>query len=271
MSTILADYEPERGAFNTLLQENCRERILLFRGPHGRGKSRLLRYCKEQMPPNTPYVWIQFNTAVSIYEILFKFCRRLGLDLFPRFTEQIDQLADSTPRVNIDGNWQFGIGNKIQVVLNVKNTSDREYRRTTLTYALFDDIMAFEQSVLFLFDAYEEATTEVKDWISGPLLERVAEVEQVRVVITGQRLPDEHDAEWGHCCKAYDLLGVFEARHWVPIVQKMARRIIAREMNGYIDVPDSYSWLACLCEQLNGNPAEIMKIIEALPPMEQQS
>jgi hypothetical protein len=78
----------------------------------------------------------------------------------------------------------------------------------------------------------------------------------VRVVVAGQQVPDEHNIEWGQCCSKHELFGVLEAKHWMPVVKEMKRRL---------PVEPGEVWLAGICHARNGRPDEIMKIIKALP------
>ena len=256
MTIPLADYEHEQQAFGALLQPECRERILLFRGESGSGKTTLLSFCREQVPASIPHVEIQLRgSAVSVAEIFYRAGRVLKWDHLPKFTEQVAAL-EGTPKTQIDRNWLTGINNRISVVLRVENPADREHRRAALTDAWFDDTGALQGPMLMLFDTYEQATTEVQDWISGPFLARAAQVFPVRVVVAGQTVPEKNNIEWGHCCTAHDLYGVVEARHWMPIVRAMKRRIA---------VENPESWLGGVCHALKGNPDGIKKVIEGLP------
>lgn len=262
MTTPLADYVQERQAFESLLRPECQEHILLFKGQSGCGKTTLLTYCQEQVPQDMSHVSIQLRgSAVGMAEIFYRSGRVLTWERLPSFTAQVADMQ-KIPKVQIDHNWLAGIRNQINVVLNVENLTDREQRRTTLTEAWFSDLDSFVQPVLLLFDTYEQATTEVQDWISGPLLSRTACCEQVRVLIAGKEVPDRNNIEWGHCCVHRQLYGVPEARHWLPVVQAMRRQLP-------LDQP--LTWLAGVCYALKGDPSEIMKAIERLPVLELQA
>jgi hypothetical protein len=262
MTTLLADYEKERQAFEALLQFGCNKHVLLFEGQTGSGKTTLLEYCLEHIPESMPHVSIQLRgNAVGMAEVFSRSGKALNWEYLPNFTAQVADLQN-IPKVQIDRNWLAGIRNQINVVLNVQDLTDREQRRTALTEAWFSDLDAFDQPVLLMFDTYEQATTEVKDWISGPLLARTAYAGQVRVLVAGREVPNKHNIEWGHCCVHHPLYGVREARHWLPVVQAMRR---------HIPLDDPLTWLAGVCYALKGNPAEIMKIIEGLPLLELQA
>jgi len=256
MTTLLADYENERRAFENLLLPSCQERILLFRGASGSGKTTLLKYCREHVPQATPHLPIELRgSAVSVEEIFQRSGRHLTWDRLHHFTEQVANMQGA-PNVQIDRNWLAGINNRIIVALHAESLVDREHRRAVLTNTWFDDLATFDYPILVLFDTYEQATTEVQAWISGPFLARASQVDQVRVLVAGQIVPERNNIEWGHCCTIHDLYGVIEAKYWMPIVREMRRRIA---------VDDPESWLAGVCHALKGNPESIMKVIEGLP------
>lgn len=262
MSTLLADYEAEQRAFEALFEPNCRERILLLHGESGSGKTTLLAHCLNRIPPSIPHIPIEMKeTSVGVAEIFSRAGERLGWEHLSRFTDRVTALSGA-PTVQIDQNRLMGINNRITVALHAESPVDREERRVTLTDAWFDDLRVFRGPVLLVLDVFEQAATEAREWISGPLLARAARVEQLRVVVAGQRVPEPKNIEWGHCCALHSLHGVPEAKHWLPIVEAM---------NRYIDAPDPLSWLAGICFLLKGRPSDVMQVIEGLPQREPMS
>jgi hypothetical protein len=256
MSTLMANYETERRAFKALLEPQCRERILLFRGKSGSGKTTLLSYCTRRVPPNITHIPVQLRgSTVGVAEIFSRAGRPLTWQYLQKFTRQVAALT-GTPHIQVDGNWLAGINNHISVAMHVGSTTDREDRRVALTDAWFDDLDEYPKLVVFLFDTYDQASTEVQEWLSGPFLARAAYVPTVRVVVAGQDVPDHSNIEWGNCCVAHDLYGVQEARHWLPIVQGMNRHIP-------FDAP--LTWLAGVCHALQGDPKKIKQVIDGLP------
>ena len=259
MPTHLANYEDQQQAFFSLFEPECDCRILLIRGESGSGKTTFLEYCQERIPPHIANLPIQLrNSAVGVAEFFSRSGRWLGWERMNHLTHQVANFQ-SGPTVRIDRNWLAGINNHISVALHAESLTDREERRTALTDALFDDLQGLTNPALVVFDTFEQATSDVQDWISGPFLARAAQVKQLRVVVAGQKVPAEHNIEWRQCCVAHDLLGVAEARYWMPVVTAMGRRIA---------VERPVDWLAGVCHVLKGNPAEIIKIIQGLPRAE---
>lgn len=262
MTTLLADYDREREAFDALLAHDCGERILLFHGESGCGKTTLLNTCLECVPETVPYIPIQLRgSAVGVAEIFYRTGSRLNWERLPHFTGRVAAL-EGVPQVQVDGNWLRGINNSINVALHAENPTDQRQRRVALTDAWFQDLQAFDHPVLVALDTYEQAPADVADWIDGPFLARVAQIGSLRVLLAGQKVPALPNIEWGHCCVDHELLGVPEAEHWWPIVEAMNRQV---------NVPDPKSWLAGVCHALQGRPNDIMQVIENLPRREGRS
>jgi hypothetical protein len=256
MTTTLADYENERRAFEALLQDACPQRILLLHGESGSGKTSLLKHCQHRLQSTVAHVPIQLRgSTVDVAEIFYRAGRAVSWERLRQFTGQVAQLQQAAT-VKIDRNWLLGINNHISVALQADSPQDRSYRRAALTEAWFEDVQALGEPLLMVFDTYEAATVEIKEWLSGPFLARVATANPVRVVIAGQSVPDRHNIEWGNCCLEHRLYGVPEARHWLPVIEALGL---------YIPGESPLDWLAGVCYAVQGKPAEIIKIIQTLP------
>ena len=105
---------------------------------------------------------------------------------------------------------------------------------------------------LLALDTYEQANIEVQYWVNYQLLPWVADAEPVRVVVTGQMVP-ELSSDWGYCCQHHHLKGVLEAEAWMPVIEALG-----------IVVP-SFDYVAGVCAAFNGRPDEIMQFIKTLP------
>jgi energy-coupling factor transporter ATP-binding protein EcfA2 len=254
MPLPLADYEPQRAAFAALLEDGCEARILFFRGESGTGKTTLLSSCRNVVTQSRGILYVNTDlkgTAITVAEILSRTSERLGIELLPTLRRVVSELTGIAD-IDVDDVKQSGIGNHINISLQVNDLHDRQQRQVTLTEALFADLRRLEQSVLFVFDTYQDAITEVQDWIRGPFLARVESASQVRVVIAGQQVPDQNSIDWGHCCDLHHLKGVPEPEHWIPVVRAMRIRVPGT---------DALSWLHPICKLLSGRPSDIMNFL----------
>lgn len=260
MSSLLANYESERQFFQRILQPDCQERILLFIGESGTGKTTLLKACLEDTvihEEKLKHVPIQLRqSAVGVSEIFYRLGGFMGWEHLGTFLKQVDAFQ-VMPTVHIQENRMIG-QNQIEVALNTGNPTDRAHRRAALTNAWFSDLRSYPALLLMVLDTYEDANAELQEWIEGPFLARVAQSSNLRVLLAGQKVPDNNNIEWGHCCQKRDLFGVHEASHWMPII---------RDMKRHIDAPDPLSWMAGICHILKGRPSAIMQVIEDLPQL----
>lgn len=258
MESVLANCLPEREAFSSLLNADCRKHIVTFQGESGTGKTTLLNACLENISSTILHIPLNCKgSAVSVAEVFSRTGFRLSWDRFPTFIAQVAELSE-TAHVTVDGNWLMGINNKINVALKAETPLDRKERRVALTDAWFKDVRSIKNVLLISIDTFEQATPETSKWVSGPFLFRAADTENLRVLIAGQKVPDhhEHASEWGYCCNAFQLVGIKEAKFWMPVIESL----------GYV-VPNlnPLDFMAGICHVLNGRPAEIMKVIEGFP------
>lgn len=255
INMLLANYSNEQSLLRELTDSNCSKQILLIRGQSGSGKTALIRAYLENVPQTTVQIKFQLGKDVGITEIFYRMGGYLGWDKLNQFTQQINYMQNPA-KVQIDRNWLLGINNHINVVLKTDNSRDLEDRRVRLTEALFRDISTFSDTLILVIDAYENAVTEIENWISGPFLARVAQINKIKVIISGQKVPDDNNIEWGNCCQTCELLGVKDAEQWIPIIESMKRKV---------PMEPAYVWIAGICHALKGNPDQIMKVIQGLP------
>jgi hypothetical protein len=257
MSPKFANYHQERAAFKRLFAKECLERILLLKGESGSGKTSLLRSCVREGSLAEQSVSIELrSTSVNISEIFSRTAAKIGWENLREFSRCVQELSGkASPQINLSSVTQHGEQNSLRVALTVESLSQREYHQTLLTDAWFADIETIGDSLVMVFDTYEKAPQEVRNWLSGPFLSRAANCALVRVAIAGQEVPDV-GIEWDTCHVLHGLYGVAEASEWLPVVTALGKRV---------PLEPAHTWLAGICHALNGRPSEIMKIIEGLP------
>jgi hypothetical protein len=166
-----------------MLSGRSRERILLFEGASGLGKSALIRqavlYARKL---NIPMVHMDFKGG--------------GLDI-PAILGQFDlELGGRLPNFSRSG-------------------ADK-------THLLRKDLRALRQPILVVFDTYEDAAGNrpVADWLNLQLLTEVETALGLSVIVAGQRVPDYGKAVWRHLALHLPLSPITEIEHWQPWVQR---------------------------------------------------
>ncbi|HEV3315840.1 MAG TPA: SEFIR domain-containing protein [Candidatus Angelobacter sp.] len=160
-----------------LLAGRSRERILIFEGGSGLGKSELLRQTSAYAQKlGLPVAQIDFKGGVlKIEDVLGIIDLELGAHL---------------PNFSRDG------ANK--------------------SHMLRKDLRGLRQPVLLIFDSYEAGAANqfIADWLSQQLLTEVGTALGLAVIISGQKAPDFANAGWRELARHLPLTPITEIEHW---------------------------------------------------------
>jgi hypothetical protein len=170
-------------AILNLLSGRSHERILLFEGGSGLGKSTLVRHAVTYASKLAiPVVRVDFKGGgLDVAAVLGHFC----LDLGPHLPDFSHQGADKT-------------------------------------YLLRKDLRALRRPVLIVFDSYEDAAgnKSVADWICQQLLNEIETAPGCTVIIAGQRVPDPSNAFWREFARHLQLGPIMELEHWQSWIER---------------------------------------------------
>jgi KaiC/GvpD/RAD55 family RecA-like ATPase len=180
----LADrVKTEWQAIVDLLAGRSRERILLFEGASGLGKSVLVRHAVTYAKKlEIPVAWVDFKGGVlDVAAVLEQFDLDLGAHL-PKFSQQ-------------------GADN---------------------THLLRKDLRALRQPVLIIFDGYEAVAENkpVADWLCQQLLNEIETALGLAVIVAGQRVPDPMSSFWRELARHLQLGPITELEHWEPWIER---------------------------------------------------
>jgi len=179
----LADRLREWPAIVDLLAGRSRERILLFEGPSGLGKSALVRQAAAYAKGlSVPVVQLDLKGG--------------GLDL-----------------EGILGQFYLDLG---------QNLPDFSREGGSKTILLRKDLRGLRQPVLAIFDTYEGCVGNqtVVDWINQQFLIDVETALGLTVIVAGQRVPDYNGARWQDQARHFALKPITEIEHWEPWVKE---------------------------------------------------
>jgi hypothetical protein len=160
-----------------LLSGHSRERILLYEGNSGHGKSHLIRQASMYaIKIGIPVVKIDFKVDTSISDILGKFDLDLGNHL-PNFSHN--------------------------------DTKD--------VISLRKDLRNLRLPILIIVDSYDEnikINKPLADWFNQQILSEVETSLSLAVIIAGQKSPDFTNAGWRDLAKHFLLEPITEIEHW---------------------------------------------------------
>jgi hypothetical protein len=179
----LANRKEEWPAIVELLTGRSRERILLYEGASGLGKSVIVRqaavYARKL---GIPVVYLDFKGGgIDIESVLGHF------DL---------ELSHHLPNFARSG------ANK--------------------THLLRKDLRELRQPVLIICDSYEDCVENkiVVDWLNLQFLTEVETALGLAVIIAGQKVPDFTKASWRDLARYLPLKPINEIEHWEPWIER---------------------------------------------------
>ncbi|MDZ8030278.1 MULTISPECIES: hypothetical protein [unclassified Nostoc] len=246
---IIANRTEELRLFEQMVQGSVAKRVLLIEAKSGLGKTQLLARFKHTLPQNILSVQVDLKTAQLGIPYVFSCVRkRLGNERFPHLNAAVGQYLKSG--IEVSNTTMIGKDNQLSVVLSNVDESTRNFRLTELREAFFHDLRKIPQTLVFLFDSYEKAITELADWLGGEFLTEVVDTDKLIVVIAGQEIP-QPTIEWmdvHHCCR-------LEA-----ILDKEAWYNYSRDNK----LPFNQDEVGMAIQILKGQPAEIVKTLESV-------
>ncbi|WP_414623816.1 hypothetical protein [Calothrix sp. CCY 0018] len=173
---------------------------------------------------------------------------RLGQERFSKLNAAQQRYLSSG--VEVSGTTMIGKDNQLSVVLSNVDKSTRNFRLTELHETFFQDLRTISQKLVFLFDSYEKATSELANWLGGKFLADVVDTHKLIVVIAGQQIP-KPTIEWmdlHHCCC---LEGISDREAWYKYSKDSK-------------LPFNRDEVGMAMQILKGQPADIVKTLEAL-------
>lgn len=175
--------EKEWPAVVDLLAGRSRERILLYEGGTGLGKSALLR-------------------EATLY------AKKLGIPV-----ARVDFRGGGMDVVAVLGQFDLDLGARLPSFMR---------EGATKTHLLRKDLRALRQPCLAIFDSYEHAAENkaVAGWLNQQFLAEVETALGLAVIIAGQRVPEHLNAGWRDLARHLPLEPITEIEHWEPWVER---------------------------------------------------
>jgi hypothetical protein len=189
LRSVHVDRVEELARFQDMIAGRGTAHVLLIQAEAGMGKSSLLREFWEQSAEH-PRILVDFKSRTHSVESVLGELSSRNPPAFQRFYEQLQQ-PGTGPLLNMNrSEISRSTFNITQVVPDTPE--QRDVRRLLLTQAFFFDLVASNprrESMVAVFDTYEDASTDVKDWLSGLFLAGAREYRWLTVVVAGRQIP----------------------------------------------------------------------------------
>ncbi|MCY2962163.1 MAG: GTPase domain-containing protein [Planctomycetota bacterium] len=188
----LADRKPEFTLGKQILAGATTERILLFRGETNSGKTSFLN----------EFVKYARHVGITAARVDFKAC--------PTVDHVCDLLQYDLTDTILPGTFQAsGNQRRMHLVRDLKSTS---------------------VPVLLVFDTFEKASPEIRDWLESVFLERVGGATGVATLIGGQELPNHKQSPWESLAQKCELEPILSIDDWLDYNQRRwPGRVLNRE------------------------------------------
>jgi hypothetical protein len=263
-SRIHVNRETELKALCELCAWESEVRILFVHAISGFGKTVLLEEFADQVSADElPHAHIELEAGYSPPTVLWQLTRRLGIERFPHYGEEINKLGLRKPNVVVSGMLQFGWHQSVEVAWDVTH-EERFAQLQVLSEAWLTDFrLAFSsRPVILMFDQYNlERDNVTVDktldlWLRDVLLTSVCHFPSLRIVVAGQQSP-RLSQPWKHLCKIYELQPIRDAAAWMKMVKQLDGKLNQRDIELFCISEKGHplhiaTRLAILCGEWNG-------------------
>jgi hypothetical protein len=115
---------------------------------------------------------------------------------------------------------------------------DAHARARHLTMPFVKDVGKLcDKSLVFLFDSIDQASEEMRMWLTEMLLISLARLDHVRVVIAGRSLPEAHGS-YRSRCQSYQLLPVKEVEAYIAYCQQVNPKLSEQSIRDLVHAFD---------------------------------
>jgi hypothetical protein len=190
LSSVHVDRVEELARFEAMIAGTGTAHVLLIQAEPGMGKSSLLREFWDKSAAHSRFR-VDFKPRTHSVEGVLGELSSQNRPAFTRFYERLERVTEGGPLVYMN-NTDISRSQLDIRLQRPDSTEERELRRQVLTQAFFSDLVDANpqhRTTVMVFDTYEAANEEVKDWLTRLLLTGVRGYRWLTVVVAGQTIP----------------------------------------------------------------------------------
>jgi len=254
---FIADRTKELQLMEQMVQQQTPQ-ILLIRAPRGFGRRKLWKKFVEKYSsvPDMHCIPISLQVAArkGRRHLLDSVSLRLGKQYFPNL---------ETTQKNY---WQKEeeFLKYMPEQINIEDDRNNPFKQhlsrlwTEVTQTFFTDLQQLNQQVVIFLDEFEEATSDLQDWIRGDFLLGAIATPRLAIVIAGDSVPDA-TIEWDDYCNNLDLQEIRDVAAWYQYCQERGwQHLSQEEVEGKV-------------KEAQGHPANVANSLKLLAETRQEN
>lgn len=206
------DRDKQVNGFKAMIGGEVRKQVMFVEAAAEMGKTWLIeRLRHECLGRNLPVARIDFEVQPwSHIDIILEARSQMGKERFPALTK----IIHARPAISVSATGD------VESVQMPPSGSAREFLEKELMDAFFEDLRALSRDrvAVLLFDSYEEAPREARDWLRSVLDQiRLDRLPNVIVVLAGREVPELRSSWLVHIAQTD--LACFEDEHVTKYLQ----------------------------------------------------
>jgi hypothetical protein len=214
MVNRIANYDEGKELFTELVDSSLGPKILFIHGISGAGKSTFIKYCLNQISSRPVTLDLELD-PLPMSKLFIRFGQFYSWQKLPFFTQTVAYLLEQNDMFN-NPIWQIKMHDHLKEIGKINDKASRLERFKTLADGLFYDTAAFEKPTTLIVENYEKGKGEFQEWFSESFLVKVAESENMRVLVSSQEAPDIQPAfDWRGHATIYEMRGVHDPKIWL--------------------------------------------------------
>jgi len=215
---MAANFENELEIFKQLLKLGTKKSLLTIQAKSLYGKTTLLSEY-EQVCKDSGYLYAKINLKRSYdpHCILDYLGEQIGQENLPNYWALSEKMILGDSSILIE-NASFYFSDLRVSQISPKDSKGR-YRLLSIEFFQDAASLTREQPAAFIFDHYEQATEEIREWMQYDFLPKLHRVPNIITVIAGQNVPAS-DEDWQSLHQPI-LLGEISVKHWVSYAGKL--------------------------------------------------
>jgi hypothetical protein len=225
--------------FRKLMQPDSDLRVLRLLGQPKLGKTHLVTKVFPTLAHKEYHArWVVItmrNQSQDAADILHAICGYLdGLDAFPAYKAAYEKMQERT-RAQVSG--VQALFSRISMKVEPGADDPRKLGRELVPPFVADLRKMSHTPIVFLFDAVNDASPLMQEWLTDTLVGQLARLVHVRIVVAGRSVP-EPSGSYTACCHHHELTPVREEEAYIIYCRRLGIPLIEQSIKDIARILD---------------------------------